>query len=133
MANLDGVCQVGRVDIVGAVDQDDVDKAHARKQRKDAEGHDLVFAEELLIADVAARQADADNDCGEDGAPPAVEEGRVVGDAGSGLWGNGTVEIARYYHVAVEQSSQTLASAEGELFGGRVLRLRAGSWWLRWR
>lgn len=110
MVNSNWVCQAGNIDIVCAVDQDNVHKAHARKEGKDAERHDLVFAEQAFIANVAAEQADAYDDSGENGAPP---------------------EIALYYHDDVEQSSQTLASAEGELFGGRVLSIDCGR--ERWR
>lgn len=131
MVNSNWVCQAGNIDIVCAVDQDNVHKAHARKEGKDAERHDLVFAEQAFIANVAAEQADAYDDSGENGAPPAVQERGIVGQASPGLWGRRAVQIALYYHDDVEQSSQTLASAEGELFGGRVLSIDCGR--ERWR
>lgn len=61
-------------------------KAHAHHEWYDAKGHDLVFPEESLIANVAARQTETDNDEGEDGTPPAVEEGRVIGCSGAAFW-----------------------------------------------
>lgn len=39
---------------------------------------DFVFCEEFLRADVAAADAEDDYDAGEDGAPPADEEGGLV-------------------------------------------------------
>lgn len=113
MADFGRIGQVGRVDIVCAIDQNNVNKAHACKKRKDAEGHDLVLAEQAFIANVAARQADGYDDSGEDSAPPTVQKSGVVGQASSGLWGGRAVDTARYDHSAVEQSVQTLASAEG--------------------
>jgi hypothetical protein len=126
MANFDRVCQVGNVDVIGAVDENNMDKAHTCKEGEDAESHDLILAEQALIANVAAGKTDAYDDCGENGAPPAVQKRRVVGQASPGVWGRRAVEMARYYHGAVEQSSQTLASAEGELFGCRVLSIDCG-------
>lgn len=121
MTNNDRVCQIRNIDIVGAPDEDDMHKAHTRKQWNDAEGHDLVFAEKSFIANVAAGQPDGYDDSGENGAPPRIQESRVVGEAGSAQRGGIIVQGARCYHAAVEQSPQTLASAEG----GAVWKSRA--------
>lgn len=124
MANLDGIGQLGHVDIVGAPDEDDMDTAHAGQERNDAPGHDLVLAEEALISNVAARQAKGDDDNGGDGAPPAVEKGRVVGDPGAAVGRRDVEEGARDDHAGGSGGSplQTRASAEGELAGEGVLK-----------
>jgi len=101
MANDDGVSQTRNIDIVCAVYKHDMNKTHTSKQGNDAQGHDLVFAEEALIANVTTRQTDSYDDCGEDSAPPAVQESRVVGEASSAVWGSSVVQMARYYHAAV--------------------------------
>ena len=102
MTDDERVRQSRNIDIVGAPDEDHVHKAHTRKQWDDAERHDLVLAEESFIADVAARQSDAYDDGRENGAPPRIQESRVVGHAGSAQRWRGIVQVARYYHAAVE-------------------------------
>lgn len=129
MANFDCIGQICGIDIVGAVEKNNMDAAHACKKRQDAVCHDLVLAEEAVISNVAAGEAEADDDDGEDGAPPAVQESRVVGDAGPAVWWRSVPEGARYYHAA-GQSKQALASAEGELLGVACSKLavsRSGS------
>jgi len=101
MANDDGVGQTRNIDVVCAVYENDMNKRHASKQGNDAQGHDLVFAEEALIANVATRQTDSYDGSREDGAPPAVQESRVVGEASPAVWGSSVVQMARYYHAAV--------------------------------
>jgi hypothetical protein len=95
MADLQGVRETADVDIVRAVDEDDMDTAHSRGKWDDAPGHDFVLAEEALIADVPTGDSDAYDDDGEDGAPPTVEQGWVVGDTGATLWRRCIVEAAR--------------------------------------
>lgn len=99
VTDLDRVVQSADVDIVRAPDEDHMDKAHARDERNDAQRHDLVLSEEAFIADVATRQAESDNDEGEDGTPPAVEQSWVVGGAGAALWRGFVVDAARKYHA----------------------------------
>ena len=114
MVDLGRVRQGRGVDVVCAVDEDDVGTAHAGHEGDDAPGHDLVFAEQLVVANVAAREADKDDAEGEDGAPPAVEQRRVVCDTGAAFGGRCIVEVAGEDHT-VQQSSQTPSSGEGEL------------------
>lgn len=114
VSDLDWVSQRADVDVVGAPDEDHMHTAHARKEGNDAEGHDLVLPEEAFIADVATRQAESNDDEGENGTPPAVEEGRVVGGTGTAFWRRLIVDTAREYHAA-ERTSQTLTSGEGAL------------------
>jgi hypothetical protein len=45
-------------------------ETHPTKQRNDAQCHNLILAEELFIANIAARQSEANDDDGEYGAPP---------------------------------------------------------------
>lgn len=85
MMDLERICKLGSVGVVGAPDQNHVDESHAGYQWKDASGHDFILAEEALVAHVAASKSGSNDDDGEGGAPPAVEEGRVVGDAGTAL------------------------------------------------
>ena len=79
--DLERICEFGSVCIVGAPDQDHVDKIHAGQEWNDAPGHNLVYAKEAFISDVATSESSAYDDDGKDGAPPAVEERGVVGDA----------------------------------------------------
>lgn len=70
MADLDGVCEATNVDIIRAIDEDHVNTAHACNKRDNAPGHDLVLAEQTFVPNVAAGQSEADDDDGENGAPP---------------------------------------------------------------
>jgi hypothetical protein len=98
MANLYGICETANIDIVCAVDEDDVDTSHASEKRNDTPGHDLVLAEEAFISNVAAGQSESNNDYGEDGAPPAVEQSWVVCSSGAALRWRSIIDTARYYH-----------------------------------
>jgi hypothetical protein len=86
MSNLDWVRQSRDVDIVRAIYQHYMDATHPCHQRDDAQSHDLILAEESFIANIPARQPKSNDDDGEDGTPPAVEERWVVGNAGSAFW-----------------------------------------------
>ena len=68
------------VDIVSAVDKNDVGEGHASHTRNQTPGHDLIFGKEAFVARIATEEASRYNDGGKDGAPPAVEEGWIVGD-----------------------------------------------------
>lgn len=85
VSNLERVCEAADVDVVGAVNEDDVNAAHAGQEWNNAAGHDLVFAEKAFIADIATRQTESYENDGEYGAPPAVEQRRVVADTGAAL------------------------------------------------
>jgi len=49
--------QAGGVDVVVAPQQDGVDKGHADEQWDNAQAHDLVFAEQPIVADLATTEA----------------------------------------------------------------------------
>jgi hypothetical protein len=98
MMDLERVCKLGGVGIVGAPYQNHMDEGHAGEKRKDAPGHDLVFAEEAFIPDVAADKAGSYDEGAEDGAPPAVEKRGVVCDASAALGRRIVVEGAWQYH-----------------------------------
>ena len=70
-----GAVQLG---VVGAVDQDDLDAAHAREQRHEGQGGRLVLAEELLGPDEAPNDPHGDDDDAEQGDPPAHQQSRLV-------------------------------------------------------
>jgi hypothetical protein len=95
MVDLQGVREAADVDVVGTIYEDDMDAAHACGQRDYAPGHDFVLAEEALIADVPASYSNAYDDDGEDGAPPTVKQGWVVGDTGARLRRRCIVDVAR--------------------------------------
>lgn len=79
------VGQVFRLHIVGAVHQDDVHQAHARKQRYQAQRHDAVLLEQSSSADLPPSQAhEDDGDC-KASTPPAEEERRPVSTPGARL------------------------------------------------
>ena len=90
MVDLDVGVEAADVDVVGAVEQDDMDEGHSSQQGDDAVGHDFVFMKEALIAKVAAGNTQAYDEDGENSTPPAVEKGGVVGSAGAAL-GRGLV------------------------------------------
>jgi len=93
-----GICELTDVDVVRAVYENNVHASHARSQRDDAPGHDLVFAEESLVSNVPAKNSKSNDDDGEDGAPPAVQQRGVVADACTTLWWRCIVDVARNYH-----------------------------------
>lgn len=98
MSDFDGVGEAADVDVVGAVDEDNMNARHAGEEWNDAPSHDFVFAKKAFVANVAAGQAKTYEDHGENGAPPAVEQGRVVADAGAALRGGSIVKVARKDH-----------------------------------
>lgn len=83
--NLYGVCQAIRFYVVCSIDEDDMHECHSCKERNNARCHDLIFPKEPLIPDIAPTKPEADNDEGEDGAPPAVEERGVIGETAAAL------------------------------------------------
>lgn len=60
-------------DVVSAVDQHYVHKAHAREQWKQGEEHDPILAKQLVASDFPAGKARENDDGGETCCPPAVE------------------------------------------------------------
>ena len=72
------VGQVFGLNIVGSVHEDDMDQAHARKQRDQTQGHDAVFLEQSSSPDLPPSQAHEDDDDGKASTPPAEEERRPV-------------------------------------------------------
>ena len=58
------------VDVVGAVDEDEVDQDHAREQRDQGDQHDPVLAEEHIAPDFAPHDPGQDDGGGERRAPP---------------------------------------------------------------
>ena len=73
-------------DVVGAVDQDEMHKGHAPKERDQSQEHDPIFPEQLVAPCLSANQAREDDDGSKACCPPAVEEGRVVCETGSTVW-----------------------------------------------
>ena len=73
-------------DIVSAIDQNYVHKAHACKQWDQGEEHDPVFAKQLVASDLSASQSRENDDSGEACCPPAVEQCRVVCKASASIW-----------------------------------------------
>jgi hypothetical protein len=62
-----------------------MNQAHAREQRNQTQGHDLVLLKEATTSNLPSSQARKDNDSGKDGTPPAEEESRPVSSTGAGL------------------------------------------------
>lgn len=98
MIDYGSIGQIGSVGVISTPDQDHVNKSHAGDERDDAGSHDLVLTEETFVPHVAASESCCYDDEGEDGAPPAVEKRRVVGDAGATLGWRVVVESAWQYH-----------------------------------
>jgi hypothetical protein len=98
MANFQGVDETTDIDVVCAVDEHDVNTTHTGNQWDHAPGHDFVFAEEAFISNVPASESKSYEDDGEDGAPPAVEQGWIVPNAGAALRRSFIVDAARQYH-----------------------------------
>jgi hypothetical protein len=126
MVDLGWVRQGRGVDVVGAVKEHDVGTAHASHEGDDAPCHDFVLAEQLVVANVATREANQNDAEGEDGAPPAVEQGRIVCDASTAFGGRCIVEAAGEDH-ADQQCSQTPSSGEGEVLQVACSASRGGN------
>lgn len=62
-----------------------MNQAHAREQRNQTQGHDLVLLKQPSTSDLPSSQAREDNDSSKDGTPPAEEKGRPVSSTGAGL------------------------------------------------
>ena len=87
-----------RVDVVVPPQQDRVYESHADEQRDNAQGHDLIFAEQSIVADLAAAETKEDHGEGACGAPPAEEQSGVVLHPGARLWQRGGIEMSRNVH-----------------------------------
>lgn len=109
------------VDVVIAPQHDGVDEGHADEQWDDAQGHDLVFAEQPIVADFAATEAKQDHGEGACGAPPAEEQSGVVLHSGVRLRRRGGVEASRKRHC---KQSWMLSS---KLAGGQVCMTSAAT------
>jgi len=86
---LSSVLDADCCNVVGAVDQDEMYKGHARKERNQSQKHDPIFPKQLVAPRLPAGQAREDDDGGKACRPPAVEECRVVCEASSAVWRSG--------------------------------------------
>ena len=83
---LSSVLDADCCNIIGTVDQDEMYTGHAREQRDQSQEHDPIFPEQLVAPCFPASQAREDDDGSETCCPPAVEECRMVCQAGSTVW-----------------------------------------------
>ena len=90
--------QAVSADVVVAPQQDWVNEGHADEQRHNAQCHDLVFAEQPVVADLAPAEAKEDHGEGACGAPPAEEQSGVVLHPGVRLRRRDGVEASRERH-----------------------------------
>lgn len=98
MTNDQGIREIADVDVVRAVEENNMDATHTCSKRDNAPGHDLVLAEESFISNVSAADSESYDNDGEDSAPPAVQQGWIVRNPGAAFWWRCIVNVARYYH-----------------------------------
>jgi hypothetical protein len=89
----------GEEDVVGAVEQDDVDDGGAEEQRREKDGGNLVFDEQRFDAYVTASETEGDDHGAEPRYPPAYQQRGLVVAEGP-RWRRGRVERHDYLAVA---------------------------------
>lgn len=72
-----GPLETIEIDVVGAVDEDNMDTTHAEEKRDDGQGHGAVLDKQTLRTNVAASYSQEDDGEAENGDPPANKQGRL--------------------------------------------------------